>query len=368
MRIIVETPIVRTPRVLQVEGAFDLKPAEVARLEWDVALPLDQRPWHIGLIVGPSGCGKSTIARQLFGGVKRLESLADWPADRSLLDAFPASVPIKELVALLSSVGLSSPPVWLRPFHVLSSGQQFRAALARLLAESGQHCMVVDEFTSLVDRTAAQLGSAALARAVRQRGQRFVAVTCHDDVEPWLQPDWTYQPATGSFAWRRLPGRPAIVLEIVRCRRAAWQAFRPHHYLSHELAPAAVCFLACWQDRPVAFSAWIHHLARGKIKREHRTVTLPDYQGVGIGMALSDFCASLWRGLGFRATSTTTHPAFVAARLRSAKWRLRRRPSLARQAHESRRRRLGHAATRLTAGFEYVGPPLDPALARRLLE
>jgi hypothetical protein len=96
-------------------------------------------------------------------------------------------------------------------------------------------------------------------------------------------------------------------------------------------------------------------------------VTLPDYQGAGIGMALSDFSASLWKSLGRRATSTTTHPAFIAARLRSPRWRMIRSPSLAARG-ETRGAHLRHATTRLTAGFEYVGPPLDPELARRLLE
>ena len=43
-------------------------------------------------------------------------------------------MPIKDIVALLSAVGFASPPAWLRPFHVLSTGQQFRVTLALLLA------------------------------------------------------------------------------------------------------------------------------------------------------------------------------------------------------------------------------------------
>ncbi len=363
--ITLETPIVETPRVLQVRGLFDLEPAATSRVQWHVILPLDARPWNIGLMVGPSGCGKSTIARHLFGdALAAQEDIDSWPVDRSLLDAFPADMPIKDVVALLSSVGFSSPPAWLRPFHVLSTGQQFRARLARLLA-CQPDLAVMDEYTSVVDRTVAQVGSAAVAKTVRQRGQKFIAVTCHEDVEAWLQPDWVYRPAENAFQWRCLQRRPAIRLTIFRCQAAVWQLFHPHHYLSGTLSRGAVCFLAEWQDRPVAFSAWINAMTRRGGKREHRTVTLPDYQGVGIGAALSGFCASLWKGLGQRATSTTTHPAFIAARLRSPHWRMVRRPSLA-GGHE-RRARLRHAATRLTAGFEYVGPALDAVLARRLV-
>jgi len=83
----------------------------------------------------------------------------------------------------------------------------------------------------------------------------------------------------------------------------------------------------------VAFSAWLPFVGPGpKTRREHRTVTLPDYQGVGIGNALSDFVASLWTALGYRASSTTTHPAMIRARLRSPNWEMRRAPSFARGA------------------------------------
>ena len=136
----VSVPIQRTPRVQQVEGLFDLAPARQAEVRWDVTLPIEERPWHIGLIVGPSGCGKSTIARRLWPFHLAYEPA--WPADQAILDAFPKDLSIKEIVALLSSVGFSSPPAWLRPFHVLSTGQQFRVRLAVLLgclSRSGRH-------------------------------------------------------------------------------------------------------------------------------------------------------------------------------------------------------------------------------------
>jgi energy-coupling factor transporter ATP-binding protein EcfA2/GNAT superfamily N-acetyltransferase len=394
--VIVDSPIIRTPRVAQVEGLFDIPPAEKSQQQWDVQLPLEEKPWHIGLIVGPSGSGKSTVARALFGNQMDLQgSLPNWPNDQSILDGFPPSMPIKEVVELLSSVGFSSPPAWLRPFRVLSTGEQFRVTLARLLAygseargqksevrsqrsevrnqgsEVSTNCplisdvVVMDEYTSVVDRTVAQIGSAALARTVRRLGRKFIAVTCHEDVEDWLQPDWIYRPAVNQFAWRFLQRRPAIHLSITRCRLEAWELFRRHHYLSTRLSPFAQAFLATWQGRPVVFSAWIHALVKYGGRREHRTVTLPDYQGVGIGMAVSSFCAALYSALGQRATSTTSHPAFIAARLRSKDWRMIRAPSLGNS--RSKIRGLRHARSRLTAGFAYVGPPLDRRLAQRII-
>jgi energy-coupling factor transporter ATP-binding protein EcfA2 len=372
MHIIVETPIVESPRVEQLRGLFDLPEAGSSRLEWDVELPLEEKPWHIGLIVGPSGCGKSTLARRLFAELAECDALgrpaafADWVGRGAVVDAFPHAMGIKDIALLLSSVGFSSPPAWLRPFHVLSTGEQFRVSLALLLAHAapGQR-VVCDEFTSAVERTVAQIGSAALAKAVRARGQQFVAVTCHEDVEAWLQPDWVYRPAEGTLTWRLLRHRPFIHLDIVRCRHDAWDLFAPHHYLSQALNRAAVCFLATWRERPVAFTAWLPFVgARKKARREHRTVTLPDYQGVGIGMEVSNFAASLWKGLGYRVFSTTTHPALIQARRRSGVWRMHRRPSFVGRD----KARLRHAMTRLTAGFTYTGPALPSVLARALLE
>ena len=94
---------------------------------------------------------------------------------------------------------------------------------------------------------------------------------------------------------------------------------------------------------------------------------MPDYQGVGIGNAVSDFAASLWTGLGYRALSTTTHPAMIQARLHSPHWRMHRAPSLA-KGRERTLTSLRHAATRLTAGFEYIGTPLPKHFAQALLE
>ncbi len=373
LHIEVESPISPSPRVAQLRGMFDLPDAAASRLAWDVNLPLQERAWNLGLIVGPSGCGKTTIARRLFPESAELDvwgwprNLAERLKDGTVVDAFPDTMPIKDIVALLSAVGFSSPPAWLRPFHVLSTGQKFRVILALLLAtaEPGRP-VVCDEFTSVVDRTVAQIGSAALAKTVRQRRLQFVAVTCHEDVEDWLQPDWVYRPAENLFEWRFLQRRPAIALDVVRVSASAWDLFAPHHYLSHGLARSAVCFVASWRARLVAFSAWLPFVGAGPpARREHRTVTLPDYQGVGIGNALSDFLAGLWTGLGYRTLSTTTHPAMIEARLRSGRWQMRRLPSLARG--RERRLRLRHATTRLTAGFEYVGPPLCSALARALL-
>src|SRR5262245_1924347 len=342
---------------------FDLPGTNRAVRSWNLSLPLEERPWHIGLIVGPSGSGKSTIARALFAGAG--DGAGPWPEGSAILDGFPRTMSIKSITRLLCAVGLSSPPTWLKPFHVLSAGERFRAELARLLAYSPA-LAVADEYSSSVDRTAAQIASAALARLVRATNQQFIAVTCHEDVEAWLNPDWVYRPDINRFAWRRLRRRPAITLRVRRIGLEAWPLFCPHHYLSAKVSRSAEAFAAWRRGKPIAFSAWVNNLVKGGGKREHRTVVLPDYQGIGIGAALSDFAASLWAGLGCRVLSTTAHPGFVASRMRSSRWRLIRPPSLVGRSNRTERS-IQTATTRLTAGFEYIGPAMERERAETLL-
>lgn len=358
--------IERTPRVMQVEGMFDVPPSQRSAQQWDVELPIEDTPWNVGLIVGPSGSGKSSVARALWP--TEIERRFDWPGDRAILDGFPEAIPVKQLVTLLSSVGFSSPPAWLRPFRCLSNGEQFRVTMARHLADAGE-VAVVDEFTSVVDRTVARIGSTAVAKTVRKLGRRFVAVTCHEDVEEWLQPDWVFRPATREFTRRSLQRRPAIKLEVARVHHSAWDLFKHHHYLTANIAKAAVCFVAFWDGVPVAFDAWLPFVGRARARRGHRTVCLPDYQGVGIGAALFAHNASMWRALGYRAFSCTAHPAEIASRCsRPDLWRMTRAPSMT-SLDNGRIKRLARtrSASRLTASFEYVGAPMELAAAERLL-
>jgi ABC-type nitrate/sulfonate/bicarbonate transport system ATPase subunit len=358
---------------MQLEGLFAVPPSQRTELSWQVELPIDERAWSIGLIVGPSGSGKSTIARHLWPS--ELAREYTWPERRSVLDAFPSGMSIKSIVALLSSVGFSDPPSWVRPFRVLSTGEQFRVTMARVLADADT-LAVVDEFTSVVDRTVAQIGSTALARTIRARQQRFIAVTCHEDVEAWLTPDWVYRPASNEFHWRELQRPPAITLQVARVHHSAWVQFRHHHYLDTDLNKAALCFVAFWRDHPVAFVAALgfpHRYVPGW--RLHRLVCLPDYQGVGIGVALADFVSSVLHVGGRHVFRTAAHPAVVAHCAQSKLWEMRRGPSLnlvsspseSRKGADPNRSSMKRASDRLTVGFEYVGPQASNQQASTLL-
>ena len=366
-----ECPVNRTIRVQQVEGMFDLTPAKVSQFALTAELPIEENDWQIGLIVGPSGSGKSTLARNLWPNAVITDY--QWPVNKAIVDGFPATLGVKDVTGLLSSVGLSSPPAWLKPYRCLSNGEQFRVNLARALAETPVGGVTVfDEFTSLVDRTVAKVSSAAAAKAVRRRqGRQFVAVTCHHDVTEWLQPDWVYQCASGTFTRRLLQRRPAIQLEIVKSDKKAWKLFSRHHYLNTSLATFCHCFVGLVDGEPATFTAAVpfpHPKRPGW--REHRTVCLPDYQGVGLGNAMSEYIAGVFRATFLPYRSVTSHPAMIAHRMKSPLWKAIRAPGIVGQVLVSsgmksfgansnttlNRFAKSSSVRRITASFEYVGP------------
>lgn len=347
------SPVQSTFRVEQVRGMFDLPDGPIEeRLR--VELPeLSSRQWQIGLICGPSGSGKTTIARRLFADAFARPPL--WPDDAAVIDAF-APLPVSDAVMLLTAVGFSSPPGWLKPYGVLSNGERFRCDLARALAgaERPEAVVVFDEFTSVVDRTVAKVCSAAVAKAIRggRVRRRFVAVACHDDVIDWLAPDWVLDMAAREFSWRRLR-RPPIRLGLSRCPRKLWAVFARHHYLSGSLNPTARCYAAFWDGRPTTFCATLHNAGRRRQRRITRLVTLPDYQGIGIGMAVAEAVAALESADGTTVSLVTSHPAVIAHGRRSPRWRISRFKRFgARHEGLGTRGSLGRAV----ASLVYVGP------------
>jgi GNAT superfamily N-acetyltransferase len=351
------------------EGMFEIPPSSHSEQSWHVDFELPSE-WSVGLIVGPSGSGKSTIAREIWGD--NMVSGFDWPQGESVLDAFPKTMGIKDITALLSSVGFSSPPSWLRPFGVLSNGEQFRANMARAIAEN-KDIIVVDEFTSVVDRTVAKIGSAAIAKTVRRRKQKFIAGSCHYDICEWLEPDWVYQPHTNNLqTGRLLQRRPKIRVDVCRVGSPAWGMFRKFHYLTASLNRSAACYVGGIDGQPAIFCAILPfpHATRPGW-RVHRIVCSPDFQGVGLGSAMANYISSIYRATGKPVFITSSHPAVIRAYNKSPLWAMRRPPSMTAKRGRTSSLRRGIertlATARITAGFEYVGPAMPTDQAEKFI-
>lgn len=176
--------------------------------------------FNVGLIVGSSGSGKTTLAKQIWG-----EDIFKEVLDLSLpvIDQFPQGMTYDDCAAALNGVGLSQVPCWIRPAHTLSNGQRFRAEIA-LQTASDRDFIVIDEWTSVVDRTVAKAMSFSVQKHARRTGKRLVFLSCHYDVIEWLDPDWIVDCNKQAYENRRSlrpPRTEKLDFTIRECSRAS---------------------------------------------------------------------------------------------------------------------------------------------------
>jgi ABC-type lipoprotein export system ATPase subunit/GNAT superfamily N-acetyltransferase len=369
--IVVETPAAASGRARQLEAIFDVPRADVSRVEWHGDVDFDEKPWHIGLIVGPSGAGKSTLLRNVFGDVKQLA----W-SDTGVIDDFADILTLDEIADACAGVGFNTIPAWLRPYAVLSTGERFRVEVARRILET-EGIVLIDEFTSVVDRQVAKITCHAVQKRIRKNGRKLVVASCHYDIIEWLQPDWIFEPATMTMTWRSLQPRPRIAATIARVEWSTWNLFARYHYMSAELHRAAQCFAMMVDGRPITFAAMLFrpHPKVRDIWGLSRLVTLPDWQGLGAAMILSDALGSAYAAGGKRFHTYPAHPSLIRAYDKSPHYAMRAKPASSIGAPNNKSRRdpnrtvvVGRFGARPCAVFEYVGPKMNAADARALLQ
>lgn len=294
-------------------------------------LPLISIPddYSIGLIVGPSGSGKSSLLAEI-GEIKN----PYWDDRKSVCSHFHNEIEAKEK---LGAAGLNSIPAMVLPFSKLSNGQQFRANIARLLNSNA----VIDEFTSVVDRQVAKSCSWAVQRYIREKNiKNVVFASCHYDIIEWLNPDWVFDTETKSMSSRGLVRRPEIKIELFKVSCEVWSLFSNHHYLSADINKSSRCWVAMWAGKPIGFASVIA-FPSGTVKnawRGHRTVVLPDYQGMGIGVRISDAVGAIITSEGGRFFSKTANYRMGEYRNRSLLWKPTSKNGMARKDYSSNRK------------------------------
>jgi hypothetical protein len=180
--------VVRDEFITASEKAFDCAFDGTSKFyPWAFPTELPKK-FKIAVIVGSSGSGKSTLLKH-FG----IEEQPIWDSNKSIISHFDTP---DDGINKLGSVGFNSIPSWYKPYNVLSNGEKFRADLARKIKSNA----VIDEYTSVVDRTVAKAASIALSRYIQNNDiENVVISTCHHDIVDWLEPDWVINTDTGEL-------------------------------------------------------------------------------------------------------------------------------------------------------------------------
>jgi len=360
-------------RAARVKSLFNAENGCNFDLEADIDLSGD---WQIGVVVGASGSGKTSIGKIIFGENLIHDYSAGWSGDKPIIDDIAPDGDFNDVTGALASVGLGDVPAWLRPFRVLSNGEQFRAGLARLICSKPDR-VVVDEFTSVVDRQIAKIGSQAFQKAWRRSNPKgkVVILTPHYDILDWVQPDWVFDTTSKTFERGRLRQRPRIDLKILKTDSSYWRYFKPHYYLDLPMPPAAEYFVGTVNGELACHLA-VSPLFTANAYRATRLVTMPEWQGAGVGFRFLNWVTQYHLdGKGrkekpFPTFFHTSHPQLCAALRRSPSWlqtsamlhgdnKARSAKSMARS--RAKNRNKGSVSTgygghwRAVQGFKYIG-------------
>ena len=173
---------------------FTEKVAQAFDLEFDGTISTEipdfscPKDFNIGMIVGASGSGKSQILNHHFSMIHKQ---IIWLNDKAIVSHFDTP---DEAIEKLFACGLASVPTLCKPFHVLSNGEKYRATVARKLRNG----MILDEFTSEVNRETAKSLSVALSKYIRSKNiTNVVLSSCHKDIVEWIEPDWVFDCDSG---------------------------------------------------------------------------------------------------------------------------------------------------------------------------
>lgn len=310
-----------TYRAARVKSLFNVETG--CDFSLDADLPIEGTDWKLGVIVGPSGSGKTSLGKMILGEDAYYSGSA-WATDKPIIEEIAPSAEFDAVTGAFAAVGLGSVPSWLRPYHVLSNGEKFRAELARIVVEAPEK-IVVDEFTSVIDRQIARIGALAFAKAWRRSSGRCVLLSCHYDILPWVQPDWVFDTGTGKFTGRYLQPRPKIALDVWQVDGSYWPKFEPHHYLKLPRMIAATYYVGTVDGELVCHVATSPKFDIGGM-RACRLVVMPEWQGAGVGTRFLDQVCDLqlqgqnkW-GRKCPTYFHTSHPGLAFALRRSKKW------------------------------------------------
>jgi ABC-type Mn2+/Zn2+ transport system ATPase subunit len=304
-------------------NSVDLNLAEKSKHELTIKADLNAS-YNLGLILGASGSGKTTLAKSIFGE-NCFQTILN--KESSIIEQFPDHFTYEERVSILSGVGLTQVPCWIRPVKTLSNGQKARAEAALLMCR--KDLTVIDEWTSVVDRTVAKVMSHCLQKHTRNFNKKVIVLSCHYDVLEWLNPDWIIDCNQQEYVDRRLLRQTfkrseQLKFDLREVNKSSWKYFSKYHYLSHVGPPGfSKCYGLFHQENQIGFLAFSNYTPKKKNKKmilhSNRVVIHPDYCGFGLGLKMVDEAAKLLIN-DFRIMSKFSSIPMYQSRLKNKNW------------------------------------------------
>ena len=181
-----------------------------------VAPPALRPDARLTLVLGATASGKTACLTALCDAcdgpcVRHHDAAAvQWSRGKAIASHFGGPVEAKRW---LGCVGLHSIPTWCRPHHALSTGEAYRAQLARVLQRaanlvddakgSGSSVLLcLDDFAVELDELTAKCVARGLSRCFRREPRlarvRLVVASVDHGIAPWLCPDAVVLARAGS--------------------------------------------------------------------------------------------------------------------------------------------------------------------------
>ena len=324
------SPVAKSFRATKAANSLDIDAEKKSIHHFKVQADI-KTPFNIGVIVGASGSGKTTLAKHIYGEEAFKEILNP---SLPVIEQFPESLSYDECAAMLCGVGLTAVPCWIRPAYTLSNGQKARAECALQMAREDSNIIVIDEWTSVVDRTVAKVMSHCIQKHARKTGKTVVLLSCHYDVLDWLNPDWIIDANKQAYTNRRLLWQDfkrteQLQFDIREADKSTWRYFSRYHYLNEKLAGGKQLFYGLWDgNNQIGFLAFTNYVPHRKDRLQkmqlhfNRLVIHPDYCGFGLGIHFLNKCSKLVADLNYEVCGKfSSAPVFNALKANKS-WKM----------------------------------------------
>ena len=248
----VQTPATTTPEAINALLPFALTPQskEHAREhKLSTALLHKIQSAQLTLITGPSGSGKSTLLHTLQQKLQSTISPSNLPLiNQSLPIVNLFGFPLNQTLSLLSSVGLAEPKLWAFPQRALSTGEQARLQIARLIAiAKPSDYILLDELCSNLDRLTTAALCTTLKKLITRTNFNIIAAAAHEDLPSFLNTNLLINASDHSILPSQFTQTP---ITIEQATPADYQSLAHLHYIAGP--PANPCkYLRATRPHPV---------------------------------------------------------------------------------------------------------------------